>query len=509
MRFFCLYLVLFSWCNLSPFAQTELEIENDFFVYPISKEVNNYFDLSIIEKLYHKNLESFESNKDKVFKKLAQSAYIEDQLKKSPDYFSFYVENSFEESPYQVEQYFALYDIFIDVDEVSFKCLDTSTYRKIYENKINELRTETIGTKIEWSLEEFATIKKSRPISNYNTLLDVKDIIMDTVLVDGEYVMYYDPIYNHKSKTFLTKVPYCYFEIKNFKPDGNAVFFTHTGDTLATGKYIDGKQEGEWKVNLPYYSEPNSIDIEFGSVSVNGEVMPFKPEKNKDFGWSTYIIDYKKGEPHGKFVFKQDEQIRTTGSIKNKKPIGNWKMYHKNGQLANSFTLREDTLRINQPSLYPKVSNKAVLDKEKTKPYDPFPHYINILPVGNHASSILGLVNSYFIDKRNVFDNGVATYTADIQFYNFIDSTNLHEYYIKDDFEAYFENGQLYFKMHVNEAGKLIEFSNVFDDHGNLILEWKLNEERTEAEVIKYDKNGETKSIDKTYIKNGKQIWKK
>jgi|SRR5690554_1368769 len=501
------FLILLVLLSTSALAQTPLETkkDSDIFIYPILKEVNNYFDVSFLEKLYKKNLTEFQNNKNTVIEKLSEKPYIKDRLKVNPNYFKVDVENDFT-NPHQVNNYFKAFNLTVDIDGVSFKAMDTSTYRQIYEHQKKQMNTTPKETTISWNLHEFKAIPLSK---HFNSLINAESVVSKQELLEGEYVMLYEPIYDRKKKLFLIEKPYCFFKIKNSKLHGNAVFFTPNGDTLATGKYDNGMQEGSWIIRLPYYAQENSIDINFGKALPNGEVLPFNPAKNKDFGWCTYIVEFQDGKPSGEFVFKQNESVRTTGFIKNTKPIGNWRIYHKNGQLANSFTFNSVPLRVNQPSLYPKVANIAVLDKDKSKPFEPFPHYINTLPIGNYTSSILGLSNSYFIDERYVFDDDLTTYTDDIQFYNFIDSTNMHEYYIKDDFEAYFENGQLYFKMHINETGEITEFSDVFDIHGNLIIEWQLNKDRTEAKVIKYNENGDVVSVHKTLIIKGKQVWEK
>src|SRR5690554_7135161 len=124
------------------------------------------------------------------------------------------------------------------------------------------------------------------------------------------------------------------------------------------GSYVNGIQEGEWQINLPCSNVPKSLDVSYERLLLNGKIfhdsvprdiygrMKYKFPLEYEFGWCNYKLNFVKGKIEGDFIFKQDGDLRSKGSMKNNKPIGNWKCNCREELLPNSFTLREVPLEL-------------------------------------------------------------------------------------------------------------------------------------------------------------------
>src|SRR5690554_98959 len=506
-------IIFLSFSSVSIFSQDKIETENDLFVYSITKKVDNHFDSTFFGKAYRLSIQELETSREKVVEKRMKHPDLDSILLRNPDYFSDLKKEL--SDPIQLQNYFHWEGIYLSVDGVGIEYFDTATFKELYEESINEFKENEIGTTFSWDLKDFESIPL---ISWYGQWAGIQIIAhknrVDTnQLENGRYVMFYEPIYDYKKDSFSPKVPYCYFEIKNHKPNGKALFLTHLGDTLAMGSYVNGIQEGEWKINLPCSNVPKSLDVSYERLLLNGKIfhdsvprdiygrMKYKFPLEYEFGWCNYKLNFVKGKIEGDFIFKQDGDLRSKGSMKNNKPIGNWNFYYKNGQLANSFTLREEPLELNDKSVYPIVSNHIYCDLENAVPYSPKgPECIDVLPVGNKKSTIIGLHDLFYINKFEGYDPPLGN---EVQFFQGNDYRG-RKMLVIDEFKAYYENGDTYFKMKINNDGKLAFFSSkIYDEKGDLLVEWFINKNQTKAIVVYHYEEG--KSIYKVYVENRKQ----
>ena len=538
------YLVAFLliWVCFVGFSQEGIQdgdqntSDDELIVYPIKKFVNNYYDSSIREKLYKKSLSTFEESKEIVIQKMASDKNMDVSDLKKTDYYP-EIEASFSD-PLEVNRRFKAYDVpALNVMGANFKNRDTSFLRVIYEQGKNQKDNKIKKTTIKWEVYDFKSIPtKKYPNYEVPQILDVQNIITDIkILKDGKYVMYYEPIYDNENQSFLIDKPFCFFEIKNYTTNGEAVFLTHLGDTIAKGNYLNGKQHGNWEIKLPYSKIPNSIDLDYWKIQVNGELLvgesKIEGSANKT-GWCQYNLEYQEGILNGKFTFKIDNQVRSIGSIIDNKPIGNWKFYYNNGQLANSLNLLKKPVYLNENIIYPTTFNMQICDTANLVPYSPnIPPCFDLLPMGNSRSSFLGLTLDFYLSSQTPVtlefgknyirqNNGYIKEEGDPYIsdeYNYHENKDLvilydrtsleRKLYTVGLFEAYHKNGQPYFSLEVNNNGEIIDFSEkIYDKDSNVIEEWYFNSKKNKAINILHYKDDRT--IYKITRKNGKRIRK-
>jgi hypothetical protein len=120
--------------------------------------------------------------------------------------------------------------------------------------------------------------------------------------------------------------------------NGYFYYFHPNGVLDAFGKYVNGKKDGLW---LHYY--PNGMSLD-SCVYSNGNII------GTSLSWhlNGYLKDSTVINEDGKGVevtwFDNGNLASAGFLVKNTKPYGTWKYYHKNGQLSSKETYQNEVL---------------------------------------------------------------------------------------------------------------------------------------------------------------------
>lgn len=533
------------------FSQPIHVIDGERSEYYIKRPVTNYYDISFYENLYIESVRQFNASKEKVITRHSDSSShndgdVEIDLEKWHRLLS---------NPQMVQNYFRLYSIELEIYGVKIMNADTSLFRLLYENAKLKLIESQFGTSISWSVREFVSIPTFHNEHYLNPehilfIYDLKKTFYDGV-EDGKYVMYYEPIFDYKTQRFKTNVPYCHFELRNKKPDGQAIFFSHLGDTIAQGAYVNGLQHGKWHLKLPYTSVENTDSFEFAELSLDGEII-MKDIESTDSGWCEYDLEYSSAQLNGEFIFRKNGILRSIGKmllISSRQvfhgneqwvstAMSEWKTFYSNGQLASQFEFKP-IITMNKSVVFPwapdfdSTWNFTILYGNSAIPgYDEFNRSMSpkLNPDVYNASDLFFIENenevllyddSLYIDtpsivKTQKFQVQLFAFSDEVkvcdeqkdelQLYRFLLSKTAGAASVKNDFILYHKNGQLMFHLNYSEDGKLTKVSPLYDCEGNIIARYLFNRDHTSAVVIVKLSNKTIKY--KVTYKDNNQNWK-
>lgn len=517
--------------------------------YYIKRPVTNYYDISFYENLYIESVRQFNASKEKLITRYSNSfsqynGVVEIDLDKWQTLLS---------DPQTVQNYFRLYSVELEIYGVKIINADTSLFRLLYDNAKSKLIESQFGTSISWSVRDFISIPTFRNEHYMNPeqilfIYDVKKTFYDGV-EDGKYVMYYEPIFDYKTQRFKTNVPYCHFEIRNKKTDGQAIFFSHLGDTIAQGIYVNGLQHGKWHLKLPFTSVQNTDSFEFAELSLDGKII-MKDIESTDSGWCEYDLEYSLGQLDGEFIFRKNGKLRSIGKIlliSNRQvfygsehlvstAMSEWKTYYTNGQLATKFELKP-IFSMNKSVVFPwapdfeSTFDFSILYGNTAIPgYDEFNKSLllgkneygyNLSQISNEEdeNKLVNAHDSLIIEPPSILNNQKVHLFAfsdevrvcheqkdELLLYRYMLSKTAGAAAVKDDFILYHKNGQLMFHLNYSEDGKLTKVSPLYDCEGNIIARYLFNRDHTSAVVILKLQNKTIKY--KVTFKKDNQNWK-
>lgn len=517
-----IYTIILSLFSFSVCAQKGLKIDNGRYVYRNTMNINNQFDTTFLIQLHKLNNKNYEKAKRILFQKIKESEDTKQLISKDPNYF---VNLKKKLNSDTLKTLIAFNRYSIDLKTASGLHF-YFFYHKDWERLMKQVKTDESegkkGSTLQWFPIDFIP-NNHGPIclSAYDYYLSAYRIYssrkIGDLFPDGKYVSYYEPIYQYNKQKFITKKPFCYFEAKNQKWNGKSVYFSPLGDTIAKGNYVDGKQDGKWMMKFPFERVPKGQQFHFcGITTAAGKIFCEKHPINaprcnriktiqgkKEKGWCTYKVGFDHGKLNGIYRLYLNGHLVADGTIKENKPVGTWKYYYENGQLATSFTLRDKPIIINKPDkIYPLMPDNQVCNSDTSV-------CKAIFPMGNVTTKFLGL--SQFIydpfEPINVLDSGLLKKKSlnSRGFYR-LDLDNHVHTAIKGLFQSYYKNGVPYFKMKVNDSGQVTYFSpRVYDEHKNVIQEWKFNKDRSVARVTYYPNDKEKKRVYKIFYHWGRQ----
>src|SRR5690554_2307104 len=230
---------------------------------------------------------------------------------------------------------------------------------------------------------------------------------------DGKYVMHYEGD---------KKIPYSIFELKDHKMNGEAVYFSPTGDTIAFGTFKNDRQIGEWMVRRPFYKVPFKSN-EYGRLTQD------------TVKWCTYFITITNNTLDGAFSYYEGNKLKTKGFLKQGQPIGAWSIYHDNGQIANKFNILYHPVHLDKDSIV-LYSSLSLIDKNHPK-FSPFPPPSeDLLPYGNSNATLIGLdhdlINEYnSFNEETIEEDGTISYVLKDQNEEIYSISNFGTYEIK------------------------------------------------------------------------------
>jgi antitoxin component YwqK of YwqJK toxin-antitoxin module len=284
---------------------------------------------------------------------------------------------------------------------------------------------------------------------------------------DGIYVAYYE-ISDVENKIISKNKPYCYFSLKNHQLNGKAIYFSPRGDTIAKGYFKENKQVGNWKIIIPFYIDSRNYKKNYGLYT------------DTTTNWCTYYISIEGDSLNGSYNYYENDILITSGYLKNNKPIGEWKIYHTNGILANKFNVLKFSIEKEVDKVI-SVSNimeyPESVDSSKLIPFYPRHQSLSIalLPYGNHQVFFPGLTYSLIDSYRSAnYDQLIFSGTYSLSPNRISKDSKIFSELWYSFFESYYSNGQLRFKIEMDEKGNLIEVSNVYDSSGNIEVEHKI-----------------------------------
>lgn len=163
-----------------------------------------------------------------------------------------------------------------------------------------------------------------------------------------------------------------YFSIKNNAIDGEAVWMNLQGDTIKSGRFENGLKTGAWTQN-----STSSIPRYLYKWSVKS----YKKTGQFDF-LDTFFLqaNYENGILHGDFISEQYsyEDYKTTGSYKDGKPFGNWRVFNDSVLLMNVTYADPDDSTL---SYRPIIRSSAFITNYEYDKYDTYPEEYQLIQI--------------------------------------------------------------------------------------------------------------------------------
>ncbi len=455
------FIYLFLFCFL--YSESKAQISDSVQTYYLSKEVRITYSSDFAKKIYQKSISDFDLFKQEAIRKMHEGIDLAARLKKDSNYL-LKLEDLFK-NPNEVNRLSRALGLEIYIDEIPVSTYDTTGNRLWYERTLDASYSKDSSKTICYYTIDQLLSGPTEQESAYNPLLDFSNVI------DGSYVMYYQPIYSDKLEGFHKNIPYCNFSVLNKKIDGSLVFLYPNGDTLSYGHFVNGNRDGLWKMYLPIISRTGYSATFF--VTMNGTDL--EPIKDK----VVYSFEYRDGILNGEYFFSENGVLRANGKFENNVPVGKWEVYHKNGQLSNRIHFIRTPSIIPATVIYPKIIGTVFINERS--------RYVSELPSGTMYLVIPGLVDQLVEQEPSVYEEKW------IKLYEFgLPENNLvYKLYFTGVYEAYYDNGNLFFKLTISEDGKSISFPReIYDRNGGLIQKWKLNKKGSKGRVVYYLPDG-------------------
>lgn len=278
---------------------------------------------------------------------------------------------------------------------------------------------------------------------------------------DGKYVMYYK-VSEKEDKEISERKPYCYFELRNHKINGKTVYLSPNGDTLAMGNHKVNSQIGAWMVRMPFYKELNSHYIRY---SVFSDTIT---------NWATYHFTLKNDSLNGPYSYYENDRLITEGYLEGNRPVGEWRIFHSNGTLANKFNVLKEPLELDRDSMI-SVNNIS------ENPYQNASHqnyyiYKEVLPYGNENLFFPGLTYDLLYTYSRGNDdllhnaNGIFSLPSNLMFR---DPKMFKSSWYFGLFESYYSNGQLRIKIEFDDKGNLLNASDLYNSKGGVEIKYE------------------------------------
>ncbi|MBK7128593.1 MAG: hypothetical protein IPM74_01255 [Crocinitomicaceae bacterium] len=313
--------------------------------------------------------------------------------------------------------------------------LDTS-----FCNQQLRLATGISTSKIEYLPRSPVSIEKIEKFSEF---------IGDNNYVDGEYCVMYQPYYSLVDTTWIFDRAFAQFKLINNRLNGDAVFFSINGDTIAKGRFIDSFLHGEWNFKFKKHG-----------------VGDFSYVYDGRGPYYSFTIDYVYNSRTGRYVCLNEDTLVASGFLKNGIPIGKWAIYHSNGLLSNSFTLIEKSSHLGKRNFCP------IIQTEKDN-----------LPCGNEK-----LIIPYFLGQDDLF---IYPFEHSVE-------TGIRESSIVGEFKSYYESGAPFLITCILCDSISSVPDTAFYENGKPMKVWIPNRRGTGGIVYSYDRDGK---LDHTYKK--------
>lgn len=247
--------------------------------------------------------------------------------------------------------------------------------------------------------------------------------------INGDYVMYYSPVYEDSTGSWKKDVPYAHFSILDSLANGEMTLFQPNGDTMLLGEYAFGKRIGIWKLN---------------SVTQRGV--------------TNCEVEYNNGELNGDYLFFLNGKVIVKGSLLEGKPVKDFHFFYPNGQLKYSLELLTEYVQVEYDKNL--IVLNHVLNTEQYKEFYS-PYFIGI-----KSEPMINLI---------------------------IDTDGYSLSRLNGEFKSYHENGQLCFQINfINGQIDQKELSTYYSN-GSLYKHWVFNKRKVyvyslEGELIRMSK---------------------
>jgi antitoxin component YwqK of YwqJK toxin-antitoxin module len=178
-----------------------------------------------------------------------------------------------------------------------------------------------------------------------------------------------------------------------FNNDGSetdATFYHRNGFIASTGKYLNQKKEGKWKIYSANFDKYMICEEEYSADKRNGPSLKYYPNGSileriyylndlRNGEWIQYYPDesiaiksfYNKDKLEGPYeVFFSDGKPEFSGQYKNNVRDGLWHIYDEDGSLKYEITYNNGV--VNNPEMFRTESDYLdTLEKNKGKIADP------------------------------------------------------------------------------------------------------------------------------------------
>lgn len=243
---------------------------------------------------------------------------------------------------------------------------------------------------------------------------------------DGFHIKHYKKHYDVENKCWISKEPFIKYKIKNKQLYDTVYFYNLKGETLAKGVFINNKRDGVWY----FKNQKDTVELKFE-------------------------VSYKNGKRQGLFKYYENQILRCTGDVKNEMPIGEWKIFHKNGNIANFLTFLEN----------PIVAKEDFVQM--------FFRKSNQLPSSNQSIYIPGF--DYYRGKN-------------IQTISFSRKKTV-KFFLDGEFKSYYSNGQISTDW-LYKNGVVLKGNKIYYENGQVSMEWILHKNKKKVTKITYKKDG-------------------
>ncbi|MBI3133981.1 MAG: hypothetical protein HYZ14_04825 [Bacteroidetes bacterium] len=260
-------------------------------------------------------------------------------------------------------------------------------------------------------------------------------------LPDGDYVFYYEPFYDRETDSWINDRAFGHFTISQRYLNGQSLFYSPYGDTIASGNYLNGRRESTWHYKIPIDTITDVLGL-------------YSPVSNV---FCEYEIDFHNGLMNGNYEFKVNNVLRAKGEMLNDKLIGFWQIFHKNGMLSNSLFLVENPIELSVKKKYRFVDTKT-----------------GSLPFGTKAMIIPGLNTKLESESFQLI---------------MFTSPGTAEIYLDKEFKAYYESGQLMYHM-VIDKGNVVSGDTLFHPNGLPLYVWDFSTSKKRGKFYIYDETG-------------------
>ncbi|SFT68230.1 hypothetical protein SAMN05216474_1772 [Lishizhenia tianjinensis] len=322
--------------------------------------------------------------------------------------------------------YFIYKDFYkIPVDSNEIKRMRSDSFQKTKNNQV-EFLTYHIGSPNDNDLFH-------RPSPKNLGLDNLDEYNIDK---NGTYIINYFPKYNDSTSSWEDR-PFAIFNIQNSILEGNAIWFTPNGDTLAYGSYTKNKKEDLWIFYEAYYE--NS-----------------KPIKRLKFQTT-----FKEGVPKGQFKVYLDENLFLETVINKGRPSEYYRQYNENGQIKYDFLL-----------------------KDTVTGFTPCYNWIDYDAFRINQKGIMNFYIPFWIKFEDRYGEKELLFIED-EYFPILQ-------YMEGKNSSFYDNGKIKTSF-TFENGEIVSGNKSYYSNGKVLREWDM----TTRTITQYNENGEEHTVNK------------